>query len=83
MNDLHSADANSRFNVPKGELALAYCNLRLPLTVLKSAKGYYLGTADKRGPVSRESVEYWSEQSHAKRALEGVEGVHWTQRGNP
>jgi len=56
---------------------------RLPLEVLKSANGFYLGTQDRCGPVSRESVEYWSSHDLATQALNGKEGVHWTQRESP
>lgn len=54
--------------------------MRLPLMVLQSAKGFYLGTADNDGPVSRESVEYWANENAAKVALSGSEGKNWTQR---
>ena len=52
----------------------------LPLAVLKSAKGFYLGTTDESGPVSRESVEYWVSEAAALKALRGTAGVDWTQR---
>lgn len=65
---------------PKGVLALATCGLRLPLQVLKSAAGYYIGTADEEGPVSRESVEYFRTPSDASTALANST---WTQRPSP
>jgi hypothetical protein len=60
-----------------GKLALLYCGLQLRLQVLKSAAGYYIGTADDDGPVSRESEEYWSDRMVAQAALD--RGA-WTQR---
>lgn len=52
----------------------------LPLRVLESANGFYIGTADDEGPVSRESVEYWPDKSAAETALAGVQGKGWSQR---
>jgi hypothetical protein len=60
-----------------GQLAKEYTGKRLPLQVLRSAAGYYLGTADDEGPCSRESVEYWPAEGLAQSAL--AQG-HWTQR---
>jgi hypothetical protein len=40
-----------------GSLTLAYTGKRIVLSVLRSASGYFIGTADHDGP-SRESVEY-------------------------
>lgn len=40
-----------------GQLALTYCGKFLPLEVLQSAAGHYIGTRDTEGPVSRESHE--------------------------
>jgi hypothetical protein len=60
-----------------GVLALQYCHLRLPLQVLRSAAGYYIGTAEFDGPCSRESEEYWELESEAQQAL--VTG-QWTQK---
>lgn len=63
-----------------GALALAYTGKRLPLQVLRSAAGHYIGTHDDEGPVSRESVEYFPSHEVAQRAL----ATHaWTQRSNP
>lgn len=50
---------------------------KLPIQVLKSAAGYYIGTSDMEGPVSRESVQYWPKKEDADKALES--GL-WTQR---
>jgi hypothetical protein len=53
----------------------------LPLQVLRSAAGFYIGTWDPaEGPFSRESVEYWPARPAAERAF--AEG-HWTQRLSP
>ena len=52
----------------------------LPLQVLRSANGFYIGTADDNGPVSRESVEYWNTVQEAALALEKG---NFTQRVNP
>lgn len=62
---------------PVGEIANQFCGLTLPLQVLKSGAGYYIGTADDSGPVSRESEEYWPHLHLAELALENH---HWTQR---
>ncbi|MCR6651260.1 MAG: hypothetical protein NVV73_07115 [Cellvibrionaceae bacterium] len=63
---------------PYGLLALQYCHIRLPLKVLRSAAGYYIGTANELGgPCSRESNEYWELESEAERALEAG---RWTQK---
>mgnify|MGYP000403812395 CR=1 FL=1 len=52
---------------------------RLPLEIQKSNAGFYIGTFD-RGPVSRESVEYWPTHELAQTALETG---NWTQKPNP
>lgn len=52
---------------------------RVPLQVLRSAAGYYIGTFDHEGPVSRESVEYWPHRTQAEDALRSG---GWTQRLN-
>lgn len=59
-----------------GQLAAQF-GFRLSLQVLQSANGYYLGTEDDGGPVSRESVEYFPDREAADRALSTGE---WTQR---
>lgn len=63
-----------------GKLALEYCNKRLPLQVLRSAAGYYIGTASEDGPCSRESAEYFRKEGDASDALANG---NWTQRENP
>ncbi|EAA6925143.1 hypothetical protein ORE12_002282 [Salmonella enterica subsp. enterica serovar Newport] len=60
-----------------GLLAAKFAGLSLPLQVLRSGAGYYIGTQNEEGPVSRESVEYFSTQSHAEHALK--QGT-WSQR---
>lgn len=58
------------FGQPFGQLAPAYCGKFLPLEVLQSAAGHYIGTRDTKGPVSRESREYFRSYAAAQRALE-------------
>lgn len=60
-----------------GLLAAKFAGLSLPLQVLRSGAGYYIGTQNEEGPVSRESVEYYATHSQAERALE--QGT-WSQR---
>ncbi|HBD1844121.1 TPA: hypothetical protein KIA93_000327 [Salmonella enterica] len=63
-----------------GKLAKEVCGLDLPLQILHSAGGYYIGTFNNElGPVSRESQEYYPSFERAQQALEmGT----WTQREN-
>ncbi len=42
--------------VRHGVLALVCTGLKLPLQVLHSSAGYYIGTQKDEGPISRESV---------------------------
>lgn len=63
-----------------GKLALEFCKIRLPIEVLKSAAGHYIGTAREDGPCSRESLEYFRSETAAKEALASG---RWTQRDNP
>ena len=51
--------------------------LQLPLQVLKSERGFFIGTCDAEGPVSRESVEYFSSYQKAQEALDNE---LWIQR---
>jgi hypothetical protein len=53
-----------------GQLALIHCGKFLPLEVMQSAAGHYIGTRDTEGPVSRESQEYLRSYAAAQRALE-------------
>lgn len=71
--------ATAKPAISSGLLALAFVGKRLPLQVLRSAAGYYIGTFDD-GPVSRESVEYFPTREAARHALET--GA-WTQRQEP
>jgi hypothetical protein len=63
-----------------GRLAREFCGKRLPLAVLKSNAGFYIGTFDDEGPCSRESVEYFPTVEVAEKALESA---NWTQRLEP
>ena len=63
-----------------GYQALAYVGKRLPLQVLCSAAGHYIGTADAEGPVSRESVSYFRSLRAAEHALRTG---RWQQSLNP
>lgn len=66
---------------PSGEIARKFGGLSLPLTVLKSAAGFYLGTKTAGGePFTRESAEYWRTDKEAQAAL--AKGG-WTQRLAP
>nr|WP_080380740.1 hypothetical protein [Burkholderia pseudomallei] len=65
---------------PYGILAWRYTGKRLPLRVLHSVAGYYLGTADDEGPVSRESVEHFPSRHAAEDALANT---CWNQRCTP
>ncbi len=49
----------------------------LPLQVLKSGRGSYIGTVNNEGPVSRESEEEFRTHEAAARVLQGNT---WTQR---
>lgn len=63
-----------------GRLAYEHAGVRLPLQILKSEAGYYIGTADESGPVSRESLEYWQDGITAETALRTG---NWCQRDCP
>jgi hypothetical protein len=60
-----------------GLVALIYARKRIALKGLHSAAGHYIGTSDREGPVSRESVEYFPTRAAALHALDS--GA-WTQR---
>lgn len=64
-----------------GQLAKEFTGKTLPLEVMQSADGYYIGTyCPQEGPCSRESVEYFRTEAKAKIAFElGT----WTQRDHP
>lgn len=68
-----------------GKLAKQHCRVILPLKVLQSAAGWYIGTfgtddMELSGPVSRESAEYFSTKAKAQMALDSG---GWTQRDSP
>lgn len=53
----------------------------LPLQVMESAKGFYIGTVDKDGsPFSRESLEYYKSEDDTEKAFSSG---NWTQRIEP
>ena len=63
-----------------GKLARELCWVELPVTVLESRAGFYLGTQAKGLPVSRESEEYFAERKLAEAALKSG---NFIQRMNP
>ncbi len=63
-----------------GKLAKDLCGVELPVAVLESRAGYYLGTQDSGVPVSRESEEYFADRNEAEAALKAGK---FTQRMNP
>lgn len=63
-----------------GKLAKEYCNKQLPLRVMHSMRGFYIGTMDEDMPCSRESVEYFKTEMLAGQAL--ARGA-WTQKLHP
>jgi hypothetical protein len=62
-----------------GHLA-GQCGKKLPLQVLQSNAGYYIGTQTENGPFSRESIEYFRKHGDAESALATGE---WTQKLHP
>ena len=65
----------------KGKLAKEYCGLSLDIIVMSSPAGYYIGTGNEEyGPVSRESLEYFSTEKECETALRNGS---WTQRDEP
>lgn len=69
----------SMLDKPVGHLAYRDLGFQLPVTVLRSGAGYYLGTLNDEGPVSRESEEYFT--TH-EQALQALASGSWTQRLN-
>lgn len=63
-----------------GKLAKELCGVELPVTVLQSHAGFYLGTQVNGLPVSRESEEYFADRKLAEAALKSG---NFTQRMNP
>ena len=80
MSELSASSSATAVRSGALALALTWTGKRLPLQVLRSAAGQYIGTQDDEGPVSRESVEYFPTHLAAQRALD----THaWTQRAHP
>jgi hypothetical protein len=77
MNTLNSIVSSSQ---QPGKLAHE-AGFDLPLQPLQSQRGWYIGTFSDDdnvfGPVSRESVEYFSS---AELATQALQGGTWTQR---
>jgi hypothetical protein len=64
-----------------GFLAKQYCGKTLPLQVMQSQAGFYIGTANEDGlPCSRESNGYFSTREKAQKALDSGE---WSQKESP
>ena len=63
-----------------GKLAKEICGVELPVKVLETQAGFYLGTEDRGVPFSRESAEYFVTRNFAEAALESG---NFTQRMNP
>lgn len=62
-------------DIQRGYLA-SRAGIYLPLLVLGSDEGFYIGTW-QNGPYSRESIEYFTTQQQAQKALNKGD---WTQR---
>jgi len=77
--DQDMATARTLVAGPKGQLAREYGGESLPLQVLQSAAGFYLGTLQDDMPYTRESMEYWPTKDQAERAMAIGEDA-WTQR---
>ena len=75
-------DTAVRTRRPIGKLALEQCGLRLELAVMHTQPGWYIGTYNDEGPVSRESEERWPTRKQAQEALDAG-GDAWTQRWVP
>lgn len=65
-------------HLPSYGLLAISVGMKLPLQVLQSRAGFYIGTfSPDLGPVSRESVEYYVNRHLAEQALASG---NWTQR---
>lgn len=63
-----------------GLMASIHGNKQLPLRIMHSHAGYYIGTADVDGaPYTRESEEYFRKKEDAEEAFASG---RWTQRSN-
>lgn len=80
--DLQGESGRERpISARSGQLALIHCGKLLPLAVLESRVGFYIGTMTvEDGPCSRESAEYWPSAGQAEAALSSGQ---WTQRDEP
>lgn len=68
-----------RYIAARGRMAKEILGVNLELVVMQSAAGFYLGTFDDEGPVSRESHEYWSTREEAEHALKTKEFIqNWS-----
>lgn len=78
-----------RLSEVRRELLLNYFNLvpakesymvskQNGLSVLESFAGFYIGTADDEGPISRESEDYWPTKAEAEERLKSGD---WKQIG--
>jgi len=63
-----------------GLIAQKFGGANLPLKVIRSAAGYYIGTEEDGMPYSRESMEYWTDAASAQMALESGD---WSQIPTP
>jgi hypothetical protein len=76
------ADTNTSLWKKCGRLASHFCGMKLPLQVLKSAAGFYIGTTEAEGdlkgaPNTRESDRYWQKAPEAQAALDSGD---WVQK---
>lgn len=79
VNFLRKGSEMSNGNI--GVLALHWCKVELPLQVLQSHAGFYIGTfSDEEGPMSRESEEYYPTR---EAAVEALASGTWTQKTYP
>jgi hypothetical protein len=74
------SNVSTQSNEKIGKVAQHYCGVKLPVTVMQSAKGFYLGTISEGVPISRESTEYFRTHDEATQALESGK---WLQRIYP
>ena len=75
-----SDEANHVIDSSIGQLAIKYSGLSLPIQVCESGAGFYVGTQNDTGPVSRESAEYFSNEEEA---INAIKYHSWTQRQEP
>lgn len=64
----------------QGYLAYHYCGASLPLEILESRAGFYIGTQQDGLPFSRESSTYFSSYAAASHALKTK---RWSQKEEP